>query len=117
MSPAPNGIYNIGTGKATSFEDIADAFHEKYQRSEEAIPKKILQIPMPVKFKKHYQYYTCADLTKLKKHIINPDFAFQDPIDYVVESGWSMSPEYYLYLLVAFIVISWILIVLNRYYI
>ena len=23
MSPAPNGVYNIGTGKATSFEDIA----------------------------------------------------------------------------------------------
>ena len=30
MSPAPNGVYNIGTGKATSFEDIADAFINKY---------------------------------------------------------------------------------------
>ena len=78
MSPAPNGVYNIGTGKATSFEDIADTFLEKY------VGKKVIhQIPMPDKFKKHYQYHTCADLTKLKKHVINPDFVFQDPIDYV----------------------------------
>ena len=83
MSPAPNGVYNIGTGRATSFESIANTFHERYQRTADAIPKKIHKIPMPEKFKKHYQYYTRADLTKLKKHVINPDFAFQDPIDYV----------------------------------
>lgn len=78
MSPAPNGIYNIGTGKATSFEDIAEAFANKYKGM-----KRIDQIPMPEKFKKHYQYYTCADISKLKKHVINPDFVFSDPIEYV----------------------------------
>ena len=78
MSPAPNGVYNIGTGKATSFENIAEAFANKYNGM-----KRIDQIPMPNKFKKHYQYHTCADLTKLKKHVINPDFAFQDPIEYI----------------------------------
>jgi ADP-L-glycero-D-manno-heptose 6-epimerase len=54
-----NGVWNIGTGVATSFMDVA----EKYAHQYGAI---IEQIPMPDNLKSSYQYYTCADLTKLK---------------------------------------------------
>jgi len=54
-----NGIWNIGTGKTTSFLDVALIFAEKYN-----VPVKT--IPMPEHLKASYQYYTCADLTKLQ---------------------------------------------------
>jgi ADP-L-glycero-D-manno-heptose 6-epimerase len=53
-----SGIWNIGSGKATSFLDIA----ESVARKEHA---KIETIPMPQHTKRSYQEYTCADLTKL----------------------------------------------------
>ncbi len=48
-----NGIYNIGSGKAISFMDVA----KKYT-------SKIVEIPMPEVLKSSYQEYTCADMTK-----------------------------------------------------
>lgn len=49
-----SGIWNIGTGTATSFLDIAKSFN---------VP--IEEIPMPEELKHSYQPYTCADTTKL----------------------------------------------------
>lgn len=59
-----NGIYNIGSGKAISFLDVA----KKYT-------SKVVDIPMPEVLKLSYQEYTCADMTKTnemlrKSHII-----------------------------------------------
>lgn len=55
-----SGVWNIGTGKTKSFFDIAwEIFLE------ERVP--IRYIDMPEEVKPHYQTYTCADLTKLKK--------------------------------------------------
>jgi len=59
-----NGIYNIGTGKAQSFLDVA----KKYS-------SKIVEVPMPEVLKSNYQEYTCADMSKTnemlrKSHII-----------------------------------------------
>lgn len=51
-----SGIWNIGTGQTMSFRDIA----EKYTSN-------IVEIPMPDVLKSNYQYYTCADITKLKQ--------------------------------------------------
>lgn len=48
-----NGIYNIGTGKAQSFLDVA----KKYS-------SKIVEVPMPEVLKSNYQEYTCADMSK-----------------------------------------------------
>lgn len=48
-----SGIYNIGSGKAISFLDVA----KKYT-------SKIVDIPMPEVLKSSYQEYTCADMTK-----------------------------------------------------
>lgn len=59
-----NGIYNIGSGKAISFMDVA----KKYT-------SKVVDIPMPDVLKSSYQVYTCADMSKTnemlrKSHII-----------------------------------------------
>jgi ADP-L-glycero-D-manno-heptose 6-epimerase len=57
-----SGIWNVGTGIATSFEDVAKLVAEKYGAT-------IEYIPMPENLKNQYQAYTCADLTKLKQEI------------------------------------------------
>ena len=57
-----SGIFNVGTGKSTSFLRIAKIIAEKYNA-------KLETIPMPANLSKQYQTYTCADLTKLNKHI------------------------------------------------
>jgi ADP-L-glycero-D-manno-heptose 6-epimerase len=53
-----SGVWNIGSGKATSFLEVAQTFN-----------KPIEYIDMPNDLKSAYQYYTCADLTKLKNTI------------------------------------------------
>jgi ADP-L-glycero-D-manno-heptose 6-epimerase len=60
--PEVNGIFNIGTGIARSWNDIAGALFA-------AAGKKpnIEYIPMPENIRNKYQYFTCADLTKLRK--------------------------------------------------
>lgn len=55
-----SGIWNIGTGETQSFLDIAHIFAKKYNAVVEVIP-------MPENLKASYQYYTCADLTKLNE--------------------------------------------------
>ena len=57
-----SGIFNIGTGKATSFQSVAESVAKKYNA-------KIETIPMPQALKGQYQSYTCADLTELNKNV------------------------------------------------
>jgi ADP-L-glycero-D-manno-heptose 6-epimerase len=57
-----SGIWNIGTGETKSFLDVAQIYADKYN-----VP--IETIPMPENLKASYQYYTCADLTKLNATI------------------------------------------------
>ena len=52
-----SGVWNIGTGKPVSFEEVARNIAEKYGA-------KIEYIPMPEKLRDSYQAYTCADMTK-----------------------------------------------------
>ena len=57
-----NGIYNIGTGRARSFADLAQAIftatgHPEYQ---------ITYIDMPESLQQQYQYFTQADLGRLR---------------------------------------------------
>ncbi|WP_291970395.1 ADP-glyceromanno-heptose 6-epimerase [Candidatus Symbiopectobacterium sp.] len=55
-----SGIFNCGTGRAESFQAVADAvldFHQKGQ---------VEYIPFPEKLKGRYQAFTQADLTKLR---------------------------------------------------
>jgi ADP-L-glycero-D-manno-heptose 6-epimerase len=58
---APSGIYNLGTGQARAFKDLAAAVmvssgHEPH----------ITWIDMPDDLKGKYQYYTQADMAKLR---------------------------------------------------
>lgn len=57
-----SGIWNVGTGKITSFQQVADEIAKKYNA-------KIEYFPMPSNLQNQYQYYTCADLTKIRKEI------------------------------------------------
>jgi len=56
-----SGIWNVGTGHATSFESVARAIAERYRA-------RVEYIPMPDNVKSQYQKYTCADVTKLRRH-------------------------------------------------
>jgi len=57
-----SGIFNVGTGKATSFEAIGRAVAQRYNVD-------VHYIKMPDNLKLQYQSYTCADLTKLNSHV------------------------------------------------
>ena len=60
-NPQINGIFNIGTGTARSWNEVAASLFQAA-----GMPLNIEYIPMPDKLKGKYQYYTCADMTKLR---------------------------------------------------
>jgi ADP-L-glycero-D-manno-heptose 6-epimerase len=53
-----SGIYNVGTGKSRSFDDVAREIAGQHNAT-------IKYIPMPENLKHQYQKFTCADLTLL----------------------------------------------------
>ncbi len=55
-------IYNLGTGKAQSFLQLAQAVF-----AAKDLPENIRWIDMPEKLKGKYQYFTQADITKLRE--------------------------------------------------
>lgn len=67
--PSLSGIYNLGTGEARSFHDLVKAtFHSMDLES------RIQFIDMPGELRNQYQYYTQAEMGKLKKAL--PKFKF-----------------------------------------
>lgn len=56
-----NGIYNLGTGKAQTFDQLAEAVFAAL-----AITPSIEYIDIPTDIRDKYQYYTQADMRKLK---------------------------------------------------
>jgi len=56
-----NGIYNIGTGQARTFKDLATAVMLSLQKTPH-----ITYIDMPADLQGKYQYFTQADMTKLR---------------------------------------------------
>ena len=56
-----SGIFNCGTGRAESFQSVADAVLDYHQKGE------IDYIPFPEHLKGRYQSFTQADLTKFRK--------------------------------------------------
>lgn len=61
-NPKVNGLFNIGTGKARSFKDLAEAVFKAAGRA-----PKINYIDMPEQLQDKYQYYTQAEMDKLRK--------------------------------------------------
>lgn len=66
-----NGIYNLGTGKARSFKDLISATFKAMNKD-----VNIEYIDMPMKLRNQYQYYTQAEMHKLKSAL--PDFKFRE---------------------------------------
>ena len=77
---SPNGIYNIGTGKARTFKDLATTVMESMGK----VPH-ITYIDMPADLQGKYQYFTEANMTKLRKAGYNvPMTSLEDGVkDYV----------------------------------
>lgn len=67
--PSLSGIYNLGTGEARSFHDLVKATYHAMD-----LKPRIQFIDMPGELRNQYQYYTQAEMTKLKKAL--PKFKF-----------------------------------------
>jgi len=61
MQNQTTGIFNLGTGKPRSWNDLAKAVFSALGK-----PEKIKYIEMPDTLKEKYQYYTAAEMQKLK---------------------------------------------------
>ena len=67
--PEVNGLFNLGTGRAQSFKELAEAtFHAL------GLEPNIEYIDMPENLKKKYQYYTKAEMGKLREAGYNKEF-------------------------------------------
>ena len=56
-----NGLFNVGTGRARSFDDLAKAMFDALERAPE-----IEYIDMPEAIRERYQYFTEARMTRLR---------------------------------------------------
>lgn len=61
-NPQVSGLFNVGTGKACSFIDLANAVFQALNR-----PSKIKFIEMPESLRKKYQYFTQAQMNRLQE--------------------------------------------------
>ncbi len=79
-NPDKEGIFNVGTGKAQSFAELAGAVFNAL-----GINDNIRYIDMPEYLKEKYQYYTQADISKLKEAGYNEPFSDlnEGVLDYV----------------------------------
>ena len=68
-----SGIWNVGTGRAVSFDTVAECIGKKYNAT-------INLIEMPENLKGQYQEFTCADLTKLNSTV---DMKWTNIEDYI----------------------------------
>ena len=78
--PKISGLFNVGTGKARSFYDLAKATWNAL-----GLEEKIEYVEMPENIKDKYQYYTQANITKLREVGYNKEMtSLEDGVkDYV----------------------------------
>lgn len=90
QNPAPSGLYNIGTGQARAFKDLAEAV-----MTSTGNPPQIDWIEMPDDLKGKYQYFTQADMNKL--HAAGYDRPFRSLEDGVRDyvQNYLMQPDPY----------------------
>ena len=76
-----SGIYNLGTGTARSWNDLAKSLFTAMGKE-----INIEYIDMPIEIRNAYQYYTCAEMDKLRQAgYSKPFMALEDSVrDYVV---------------------------------
>lgn len=78
--PEVNGLFNVGTGEANTFNRLASGVFSALK-----IPTRVEYVDMPSGLNKRYQYYTCAKLEKLRSagyqdNFYNLEEAVQDYI-------------------------------------
>ena len=61
-NPNKNGLFNVGSGLPRSFKDVANAVFRNFN-----YPKKITYITTPENIRNQYQYFTKAEISKLRK--------------------------------------------------
>ena len=85
-----SGIYNLGTGKARTFNDLAGATFSALNK----IPN-ISFIDMPVDIREKYQYFTQGDMQKLKSIGYKKEFSIlENGVEDYVKS-YLIKGEYY----------------------
>ncbi len=76
------GIYNVGTGKARSFLDLTQAVFKSLN-----LPSKISFIDTPVDLRGRYQYFTEAEIKKLREIGYTKSFVeLEEGVDLYVEN-------------------------------
>ncbi len=75
-----SGIFNVGTGNTTTYNEIAEYISEAVK-----MPCRIKYIDMPDNLSSQYQNYTCADMYKLRnvgysKEMTSPKDGIRDYI-------------------------------------
>lgn len=88
LNPAKTGIFNLGTGRAASWNDLARAIFSAMDKKEN-----IEYIEMPEDIKEKYQYFTQADMAKLKEEGCNFQFrsleeSVKDYAGYLAKEGY-----------------------------
>ena len=68
-TPYVNGLFNVGTGEATSFREMIEAMFAALGR-----PPDIEYIDMPAAIRDSYQYFTEASMTNLRRAGYNAGF-------------------------------------------
>ncbi|MEM1243468.1 MAG: ADP-glyceromanno-heptose 6-epimerase, partial [Pseudomonadota bacterium] len=68
-NPQQSGIFNVGTGRAQTFNELAQSVIDWHQRG------KIEYIPFPDHLKGHYQSFTQADISALRQAGYEAEFA------------------------------------------
>ncbi len=87
-NPQINGIFNVGTGEARTWNDLAESLFATVGK-----PVKIDYVDMPEILKSRYQYFTQADMTKLRKVGYSKPFtkleeAVSDYVQYLAEQRY-----------------------------
>lgn len=80
-NPHLNGLYNVGTGKARSFEDLVKAVFAAFHQ-----PSQIDFIEMPDNLKKTYQNFTESNQTKLSNAGFTPSYSLEEGVKEYVQS-------------------------------
>ncbi len=78
---APSGLFNCGTGVARSWHDLALSLYAAL-----GLPARIRMVDMPESLKEKYQYFTQADMGKLRRAgYVQPFTSLEDGVrDYVL---------------------------------
>ena len=82
-NPKLNGLFNVGTGVPRSFNDIAKAVFSNSNKRE-----KITYIDTPIEIRNQYQYFTKANIKKLRgSGYLKDFFSLEDGIkDYIIKN-------------------------------